>query len=374
MLLNYIKITSLSILIIGVTIASYTDIKYLTVSNKLTSLMFTSGIILGSIFYLNNSIMNLIFYYLSIICVFIFVYLLWRIGLWAGGDVKLFTAISTLFCIDYLDIIPKFYINNHIFPYNEYIIHIPTFNLIVNSVFAILPIILFIVIYDIIKNKPHLIKSIFKKSDINNMIISLNTLTLYFIFNSICHIDNLILNISSLIILSVINNEISKRSRHILLIITIIIICKVIYLNIISTYLFELICVCFIILIKNIFKENLIKEALSYEVNVNQLEESMILSDKLLFYNGEYFYENRTLKNRLLNYKKYEVILEQKAGGLSLVDIEILKRLEKNNHIDKAIKIKKSLPFVPFILSGLIITLSLGNVFALIRDLMGVIL
>ena len=78
-------------------IASYTDIKERIVSNKLNFFALVSGIILygvKSIYF--QSIQPLTLCAIAIFITFIFSYVLYRVGIIAGGDVKLLTALASL--------------------------------------------------------------------------------------------------------------------------------------------------------------------------------------------------------------------------------------------------------------------------------------
>ena len=82
--------------------ATYSDLKSRTVSDKLNYFLALSGIFshLGLSVFLND--WRFIAYCLvSIAVAFIFSWLLWKLGVWAGGDVKLFTALSAVNPINY---------------------------------------------------------------------------------------------------------------------------------------------------------------------------------------------------------------------------------------------------------------------------------
>ncbi|MDO5825893.1 MAG: A24 family peptidase, partial [Methanosphaera sp.] len=277
-MISSIKIIAFTVLIVGVVIASISDYKTLTISNKLTFFMFSSGLILGTAHYLTNDIKNLLPYYLSILLVFIFVYILWHIGLWAGGDVKLFTAISTLLCADYLDILPRYTFYGYVFPFFGGMTFIPTLSLITNSVLSIVPIIIIVIIYEIIKNKTYLIKDIVKRYDLINIASTLNAFGIIFLINDIIHIDNFMANIVFLLFISYTVNEISKKVEYTVIPLTLIILVMNVQYNNLQIYLLETAILLTVVLIKNIIKYNLLKETLSYDVKISELTESMILS------------------------------------------------------------------------------------------------
>lgn len=77
--------------------ASYSDLKRGIIPNKLTFPLIGVGIILNGIYAL---MIGEIWYIIICLVVtgFIFVlgYIFWKLGAWAGGDVKLFTALAAL--------------------------------------------------------------------------------------------------------------------------------------------------------------------------------------------------------------------------------------------------------------------------------------
>lgn len=373
MILN-IKLIALSILISGVVIASISDYNTLSISNRLTFFMLASGLTLGSIFYLNKDIFSLMYYYLSIVLIFVFVYVFWMFGLWAGGDVKLLTAISALLCVDYLDILPTFNLYGCSFPFYGNMLFIPALSVIVNSVFSVVPIILFIILYEIIKNKRYLMKDIFCTDDLINVATTLNILGIYFLINYTVHIDNFLLNIAVLLFVSFAVNNISKRTNHVIIPLTIITLIMNILHDNIQIYLLELVIITCIVLIKNIIKNNLLKQVLSHSVAIDKLSESMILSYNLVKYDDEYFFDKRGLKERLLQKENIKPVITQKAHGLTPDDIRLLETLSTNGRIADYVLIKHSVAFAPFILCGLILTLTIGNTYLIINELIGVII
>ena len=88
---------SFLISLIGLTIASYTDLKERIVSNKLSYAMIVLGlgihgiqsILEGNAVYIINSVALGFFSFAG-------AYALYRLGVWAGGDVKLFAGLGTL--------------------------------------------------------------------------------------------------------------------------------------------------------------------------------------------------------------------------------------------------------------------------------------
>ena len=87
------QIISFSVAIAGSIIASYTDVKSKTIPNTLTFPMIGLGLFFSSFkIYFGK---NLLLLAILIISYFI-VYIIWRAGLWGGGDAKLVLAIMLL--------------------------------------------------------------------------------------------------------------------------------------------------------------------------------------------------------------------------------------------------------------------------------------
>ena len=83
--------------IIGLGYATYTDLKERIVPNKLTFALIGTGIVLKLFESFSlNSYEPIMYSLIAGAIGFAFGYLLWRLGVWAGGDVKLVTAIAIL--------------------------------------------------------------------------------------------------------------------------------------------------------------------------------------------------------------------------------------------------------------------------------------
>lgn len=83
--------------LIGLSIASYTDIKERIIPDWVSYGMIVLGILLAALeSFSTNSLLPLAFSAGITIAVFILAYFFWRVGAWAGGDVKLFTGLAAL--------------------------------------------------------------------------------------------------------------------------------------------------------------------------------------------------------------------------------------------------------------------------------------
>ncbi|MDO8626983.1 MAG: A24 family peptidase, partial [Candidatus Diapherotrites archaeon] len=145
----------------GLVFAAYTDFKERIVPNYLTYSLIVLGIALHLVYsVLQNNFSFLTNSIFSTIVSFVFAYVLWKLGVWAGGDVKLFTAISALNPVNY------FFLGGIMqFSFPQMLpIAIPVFffNLFVFSLFAVFPYSVLISVFALVK-KPALVKEL-KKS------------------------------------------------------------------------------------------------------------------------------------------------------------------------------------------------------------------
>ena len=123
-------------------------------------------------------------------------------------------------------------------------------------------------------------------------------------------------------------------------------------------YLEEFILLSITIIIKNLYTDGIIKEALTNNIDKGNLKEGMILAYPLICMDDKYLFDRRSflkkLKDRTTN---GQVICSTNAGGLTGEDI---KKISEIDNIGR-LPIKKGLSFAPFILTGLFITLFIGN-------------
>lgn len=362
--LYLIKILGISIVTICCIIAAYTDVKSQIIPNKLTFTTITLGIISMSLYFALIKEFNLS-YYFSIIAVYVFSYTLWRLGIWAGGDVKLFTAISTLLVPEFLDVLPGYSLYGITLPFNLVSMRIPTFLVVFNSILSIIPIILIYVSVIIIKDKPYLKDKLIKSFNFKEVFLSLNSLIIAYTIISEISVHHLLLKIIFLIIISYIISKVMKYDI-ILMIFTITIIIQQMLTGNIMTYLTEFFLLSIVITVRNIYHKRIIKEVFTENIKISELEEGMILQYPLYYKDNAYYFD----KSQWFDFKeKGKLICSNNARGITNEEIELLKQTCSNS----IISIKKGLSFAPFILSGLIITLIFGNTYQLLILIVGMI-
>ncbi|HNV01006.1 MAG TPA: A24 family peptidase C-terminal domain-containing protein [archaeon] len=348
--------------IIGLLIATYTDLKERIVSNKLNFSLAIIGLIIYLIqSYFEQTPLPIIFSLLGLIIGFTFGWILWKIGVFAGGDVKLFMALGALnpFTPAILKIGEFTNSNFQIF----------AITLFIYSLIGFLPYAMLVILLKLKNNKEarnNLIKDA-KKRVIDGIILSIliGGLSTIFYF----------LQIPSLIILpTLILIGILKKGKIIITILISIIGLIILPLQTLQNTLTSFI---FIIFIYGTIKLMLsLGPVLQTTVKISKLKEGMIPSKTLYFEKNQVKEQNFSIKqiiklvkenkiNEIFS-KKNEIISATKARGLNEEEIKLLKKLYKNKKIGETIKIKESMPFVPTMLIGYLLCLIIGDAWILI--------
>lgn len=357
-----IFIFSLAITIIITAIAAYFDTKKGIIPNKLTISLLLFGIGINTIFsviYNNNSyIFNSVILTLFI---FLLTYILWKFKVWAGGDVKLFTAIAS--SISNSPNLFEFQLFGFYFP--KIAIYPFPLTVIFNSILISFP---FLILFLLLKNykidKEKIVKykgkinffNIFKQFNSKKRIILKNSLysmifsILFIIFTGIYkNIYNLIYLLSFGVILSLI-----------------------------ASFLFKPMIKNFKIFVKN---------SSSKRIAIFKLNEGMIIDKTYFTIDTTYSNNFDELLNTIninesnLDIKKIATkkgenkqtqyfLNSSTAAGLTIYDISFIKSLFKMKIIDKNIQIKIGIPFAPSIAIGLIIAIFIGDLSVLIINIL----
>ena len=144
--LNIIFLIQIIITILFSIMAAIYDVKDNVVPNKLTYTLLAFGLISNMFLSIISSNIKFILASIISMCITNLVtYMLWKLNMWGGGDVKLFTAIAT--------VIPSGININflHIFP--ELSIYPFAFSVVINSILVSFPFLLIFVTHLIIKNE-----------------------------------------------------------------------------------------------------------------------------------------------------------------------------------------------------------------------------
>lgn len=360
-ILNQFFYASVGISIIGLLTATYTDLKERIVPNKLNYGLALIGLILAlaqSI--LQNTPLPFIYSFLGMCFGFFFGWLMWKGGIFAGGDVKLFMGLGALnpFTPALIKTGILSTINLPIFP----------ITLFTYSLFAFLPYGIFVVIVKLAKNKK-MQKEIFeemKPKVILSIHASLFTSAAYVIM--VFYSINTLLLIPLIILWGLFRKE--KKYLTILSIIISIVLNYNLFLQALAATI--LISVILYSIIKLLFS---VKRVLVSEIEVKKLEEGMIPA-KTLIWKGKKVVELegisigfaiKAIKEKNINIlkealmPKNEIISAMKARGVNDEELKLMKQLAKKGLIPKKIMIKESMPFVPTMLLGYIICLILGD-------------
>ena len=157
--------------------AAIFDIKGNFVPNILTYALLFFG--LGSnliLSIISSNVKFILASFISMLVTYFITYMLWKLKMWGGGDVRLFTAIATAiplgFNIDFLNIFPVL----SIYPFS--------FSVMVNSIMVSFPFLLAFVIYlvgknDSFKRHPEFIVTLFDVENLKNLIHSTLNRTIF---------------------------------------------------------------------------------------------------------------------------------------------------------------------------------------------------
>ena len=126
-------------------LAAFYDIKSSIVPNKLNFSLLFFGIVSNLILsVITNNIKYILASFISMLITYVITYMMWKLNIWGGGDVKLFTAIATVIPsginINILNIFPQL----SIYPFS--------FSVVVNSILIAFPFLVVFVTYLVFKN------------------------------------------------------------------------------------------------------------------------------------------------------------------------------------------------------------------------------
>lgn len=144
--LNVIFLIQITVTIFFSIMASIYDIKRNIIPDELNFALLFFGLISNLILSLISANVKFILAsFISMIVTYFVTYLLWKLNMWGGGDVKLFTAIATVIPsginIDFLNIFPKL----SIYPFS--------FSIVINSILVSFPFLLVFLTHLVFKNR-----------------------------------------------------------------------------------------------------------------------------------------------------------------------------------------------------------------------------
>ena len=316
--MDYFDLTYFTVTLIGFSIASYTDIKTHEINPKIPEFLIITGLLFHAIqSYLINSLTPLLLSIGMMLLAFAFSYALFLIGGWAGGDVKLFTALGA--------ILPS-YGKLNFFPFYS----------LAAALLAVFPFIIIYVGYHLLfvkgiykKSKKILLEAVNKSIEAPFLILSGY---LFYYFTS-----SPLLSILVPLLLYIL-----KKPGFI---ISVILTVYYFYLNFLNSFIqFSYsFWITFLALIFISFYKIAKKHILRQTIPVTKLKEGDILAKNLIKQKNKYIFK----ENSLLKPQK-NMVLFASASGLEKKDIKLLKKLGF-----KKIEVKKSIPFVPIFTLGI---------------------
>ena len=145
MIINTIFLIQIAVTILVSILAAFYDIKSSIVPNKLNFSLLFFGIVSNLILsVITNNIKYILASFISMLITYVITYMMWKLNIWGGGDVKLFTAIATVIPsginINILNIFPQL----SIYPFS--------FSVVVNSILIAFPFLVVFVTYLVFKN------------------------------------------------------------------------------------------------------------------------------------------------------------------------------------------------------------------------------
>ncbi len=361
----YANIAILFFVFLFLLLASFSDIKTRTISNRLILFFLIFGVSFNVLMaiYLNNysPLLSLLF---SAIIGFVVFFILWELGVIAGGDAKLFMAISMM--------LPTMQNTFQIFNIGqEKIFTFPIFTILlfVVSVFMVLPWILLYSKYLLFKRKNylHLLKEIFSKKNLISIMDSVLVVVLLGLIMSILSLTSIryILIISFVFTYLIFKIKIKKHFYTFIISLYLVVFFmflltsrKINYLllsNTLNTIVFVFIFSVLIIYYRYI-KEKVFVETKT----ISQLTEGDVpiynyyyIKRKLIIKESNFFRKLKELAQG--TYYKGLKVDSSKACGISVKDIAFLKDMYKNKLINNKIYVKKTIAFTPAVLLAFIL-------------------
>jgi len=362
------------IALIALLIASYTDLKERIVSNKLSYGMIVLGLGLHAFqaFYFSNAMVFIVSLIITIIT-FACSYGLWKLGVWAGGDVKLFTGIAALMPLNFPAFSEILGIKFTLFSS----ISLPIFplTLFIFSIFSMVPYGAFLALNGIRKNK--VLKEKLKKDFRARIFQSLQGAALIVGLDAIIsiYLIDLLLQAVLIFVLLILTGFINKKIR---LILSVIVFFYALGSNFISSitdfiYLFALFIIGYAL-----FKLFAISrsEVLKKKVKVSELEEGLVPDKSIYLVEGKILEQEPLNMKKIIEYVKArnlpallsqlklhgrEIISAKRAGGLTKEEIQELKKLVKEKKLSEDITVKLTAPMVPAVLIASIILGFVGD-------------
>ena len=379
----YIPLITVIIAIAACIYASYSDLKRGIIPNKLTFPLIAIGIVLNGIYaFMIGEFLFILVCVVVTGVIFGLGYLFWKMGAWAGGDVKLFTALAAL--IPFAPVFVSYQILGVPFPV-EGVYPFPL-TLIINSILSILPFLLIYVFYVVVKTKPHLIgeltapiKKDYKKNIVLTLVITSAVTLTYFISQQL----RIQIIIISLILIYLLALVISKLPNYVKAVLVSVVTAAALFYNFKVTLISIVVLFISIIIIEIVKKllTTVSKEALQDDYPLEKLHEGMIPAYNLYQRDDEIYVDDKsftdkikeTFKTRdfsILTAPPGKRLVGTMAAGLTSKDIDLLKKLKDEDKIPNTFRVKKGVPFAPSIFIGLLISIFVGDLAYILQKIL----
>ena len=386
MLIN-IPLISIVIAVVACIYASYSDLKDGIIKNKLTFPLIAIGIILNALYILTTSDVWLFVKCIVVTAVvFVLGYIFWKMGAWAGGDVKLFTGLAALipfYAIPFYPAVVSYQILGQQFPM-EALYPFP-FTLMINSILSMLPFLLIFVFYIAVKNKPHLIGELlspvkdYKKNLVLTLVVT-SAVAITYTLTFQLQIQIILLSLILIYLLTLIISRIPNRIKAVLVSIVTVYALITSFQITVTGMVLIFVSLTVIGVIKKLLT-SVSSQALQDDYRIEDLKEGMIAAYSVYESEDRVYTDKKSFFTRfkeavgsgdisLLNPPRDKLLVSSMAAGLTEEDIKLLKELRDKNKISDEFRIKKGVPFAPSILIGLLISLLLGDLAFIVQKIL----
>jgi len=362
--------------------ASYTDITKGIIPNRLTFPLIGVGMVLNGIYaILIGDLWYLILGLIITGVIFGLGYIFWKMGAWAGGDVKLFTALAAL--LPFYPAVVSYQVFSHTFPM-EAAYPFP-FTVIINSILSMLPFLLIYVLFVAMRTKPHLLGELlspikeWQKNLVTTLLIT-SAVTISVLVVQVINYPNLILYLILIYLLVFLISKLPKYVKAGLIAVAVFYSFYTYFQVTLMGIITLLLTLIAIGMVRKLLT-SVSREALQDDYPVEGLEEGMILAYKLYQTNGEVEWDEKGFFTKiketfakkdltLISRPPGKLVISSLAAGLTKDDIKLLKKLRKEGKIKEEVRIKRGVPFAPSILIGLLLSLFIGDLAFIIQQLL----
>lgn len=347
------------IVFLALAFASYTDINSREVSNYLTFGLMGYGLIANSIyFYFSLGIFAMLKFLLFFVLIYLIFYILWRIGLFAGGDSKLFIGLFAVIPFSNISIL----VSTSPLPF--------ILSLFILSILFIFPIGAFKVFLAFFKNfkVKDFVKKNYKQKLISFLISICSILGIYFLFSYFSL--PLYLYVIALILIFILPKKI-KYVLSIGLFIASLFLDPLLTVNNILPALIIFFLLGFVFWFFSLSKSGILNKT----ILINDLKEGDVLAYPLILENNQlkplkYSFYNDLKQALKRNISSFGKILEKRkniynsivinnilASGVNKEDVLQIKQ----KFSEKEIELKETLPLVPSIFIAYVFMLCFGD-------------